>query len=78
MVAGMIVGVRQIKEKYRLTFSDIQSKKLSIGYFTLGIFGSPEKDGGFVFVGSGSEVHICIVVFPLPFLLGVSTGTSLG
>ena len=48
MAAGMIVCVREIKEKYRLNFNDIQSKKLFIGYFTLGIYGSPEKDQGFV------------------------------
>ena len=67
------------KRKYGLGFSDIHGKKLFFGYFTLGRFVSPEKDWGFVFlVGGGSEVHVFTDVFPLPFPLGVRTGTSLG
>ena len=36
------------KKKYGLDSSDIHGKKLFFGYFALGIFGSPEKDWGFV------------------------------
>ena len=36
------------KGKYGLDSNDIHGKKLFFGYFALGIFGSPEKDRGFV------------------------------
>ena len=36
------------KRKYGLNSSDIHGKKLFIGYFALGIFGSPEKDRAYV------------------------------
>ena len=45
-------------------------KKLFIGYFALGIFGSPEKDQGFVFLDADRELYVRIVVLPLPLLLG--------
>ena len=53
------------------------AKRLFIGYFALGIFGSPEKDWGFVFLGGDRELYIRIVVLPLPLPLGVRTWTPL-
>ena len=43
-------NIVKIKRELGLTFSNIHGKKLFIGYFALGIFGSPEKDWGFVFL----------------------------
>ena len=54
------------KRKYGLDSCDIHGKKLFFGYFTLGIFGSPEKDQGFVMLMLVTSPHFSV--------LGTTTG----
>ena len=68
----------ETKQSIKLITKGDYGKKLFIGYFALGIFGSPEKDLGFVFLGGDRELYIRIVVLPLPLPLGVCIWTPLG